>query len=213
MVRTRNPKDKAAQLIGAVGELLTEKGYQGLSLNKICITAGVSKPMVYEYFGNLTGLLKAYVQHTDSWLPYFQELEVPENPSPAQLKLLFTQLLQHQFRFMHSSKEMQQLILWEISEPNPLMRASCEAREKQGARLIALTDEYFRNSGVSLKAILGLLVGGIYYSMLHDSAQSGTLAGIDLKNEKDFEAMLATIEQIMGWAFDNAARNNRDGVS
>src|SRR6201996_504582 len=120
MAIKRNPDDKAARLIGAVGEILAEKGYQGLSLNKICIAAGVSKPMVYRYFGGLNGLLKAYVQHTDSWLPYFQTLEVPEQPTPAELKLLFTLVLQEQFRFMRRSKEMQQLIIWEVSETTPL---------------------------------------------------------------------------------------------
>jgi len=207
MVRKRNPEDKSARMIGAVGEILSEKGYHGLGLNKIAIAAGVSKPMVYANFDNLNGLLKAYIQHTDTWLPYFQELEVPENPTPDQLKTLFTRIVQDQFRFMRSSKEMQQLIIWEISEPNPLMRTSCETREKHGARLIELTEQYFRNSGISLKAILALLVGGVYYNALHASAPGGTLAGIDLKNEKDFEAMLKAIEQIIGWAFDMAAQS------
>jgi len=203
----RNPEDKAGRLIGAVGEILSEKGYQGLGMNKIAIAAGVSKPMIYRYFGGLNGLLKAYIQHTDSWLPYFQELKVPENPAPEQLKTIFIQVLQAQFRFMQKSKEMQELIIWEISETNPLMRTACDAREKQGARLIELTDEYFRNSGISLKAILVLLVGGVYFSVLHDSAQGGTLAGIDLRNEKDFDAMLKAIEQIVRWAFDMAAQS------
>jgi AcrR family transcriptional regulator len=201
----RNPEDKSARLIGAVGEILSEKGYQGLGLNKIALAAGVSKPMVYRYFDGLNGLLKAYVQHTDSWLPYFQALELPQHPTTEDLKTVFTRLLQAQFRFMRTSKEMQQLIIWEISEVNPLMRSSCEAREKHGARLLELTEQHFRNSGVSLKAVLALLVGGVYFSVLHDSAQGGTLAGIDLKSEKDFEAMLKAVEQIIAWAFDRAA--------
>ena len=200
----RNPTDKAARLISAVGDILAEKGYQGLGINKICLAAGVSKPMVYRYFGSLNGLLKAYIRHTDTWLPYFQELQVPENPTPGELKVLFTRLLQNQFRFMQTSKEMQQLIIWEISEPDPLMRASCDARENHGAKLIRLTDAYFRNSGISLKGILAMLVGGVYFSVLHDTMQGGTLAGIDLKNEKDLQAMLNTIEQVVGWAFDKA---------
>jgi AcrR family transcriptional regulator len=47
MKKTRNPDDKTARLIGAVGEILSEKGYQGLGLNKIAVAAGVSKPMIY----------------------------------------------------------------------------------------------------------------------------------------------------------------------
>lgn len=207
--KERKPEDKASRLVASVGEILAEKGYQGLGMNKIAINAGVSKPMIYQYFGNLNGLLKSYVQQTDSWLPYFQQLEVPEKPTPEQLKTLFTKVLQDQFRFFHSSKEMQQLIIWQISEPDPLMRTSCESREKQGARLIELTEQHFRNSGISLKAILALLVGGIYFNVLHDNAQVGTLAGIDLKNKKDFDTMLKAIADIIGWAFDLAGLTHR----
>lgn len=58
----RNEEDKRARLIRAVGETLAEYGYQGLGLNKIALRAGVSKPMVYRYFGGLNGLLKAYIE-------------------------------------------------------------------------------------------------------------------------------------------------------
>jgi hypothetical protein len=101
---------------------------------------------------------------------------------------------------------MQQLIIWQISEADPLMRSSCEARERHGARLLALTEEHFRNSGINLQAILALLVGGVYFSVLHDSAQAGTLAGMDLKRERDFKAMLKAISDMVGWAFDMAAK-------
>ena len=52
----RNPDDKMSRLIGAVGETLKEEGYPGLGMNRIALRAGVGKPMVYEYFGNLNGL-------------------------------------------------------------------------------------------------------------------------------------------------------------
>jgi len=33
--------------------------------------------MVYEYFANFNGLLKAYIAGKDSWVAYFQSLELP----------------------------------------------------------------------------------------------------------------------------------------
>jgi AcrR family transcriptional regulator len=200
----RNPDDKVSRLIAAVGDTLREKGYHGLGMNKIALQAGVSKPMVYEYFGNLNGLLKAYIGRKDTWLAYFESLELPENPTTEELKNCFIKMLQDQFLFFHGDKEMQKLVLWQISEFNPLMRAACEARERAGLRLLELADGHFRNSGISLKAVMGILVGGIYYNVLHDSAGLGTIAGIDIKNEKEFNTVLKTIEQIVGWAFDAA---------
>jgi AcrR family transcriptional regulator len=204
MTRTRNPDEKMSRLIDAVGETLIEKGYHGLGVNKIATRAGVSKPMVYQYFGSFSGLLKAYINGKDSWVPYFKSLNLPEKPTTEDLKNLFIKMLQDQFRYFHQEKEMQRLIHWQVSEYNPLMRATCEVREKEGLRLLDMVDGHFRNSGVSLKAVLALLVGGVYFNVLHDSADAGTMAGIDLKNEKQFEIMLNTLAQIIEWAFQAA---------
>jgi len=204
----RNPDDKKSRLIGAVGETLKENGYHGLGLNKITLRAGVSKPMVYEYFGNQTGLLKAYIGRKDTWLAYFESLELPEDPTTEELKNCFIKMLQDQFRYFHEDREMQKLVLWQISEFNPLMRATCEAREREGVRLLELADGHFRESGISLKAVMGMLVGGVYYNVLHDSAGLGTIAGIDIKNEKEFDTMLKTIAQVIEWAFQAAEMVN-----
>jgi len=190
-----------SRLIGAVGNTLREKGYHGVGVNKIALRAGVSKPMVYEYFGNLNGLRKAYIGKKDTWMAYFESLELPENPTTEELKHCFVKMLQDQVRYFHVEREMQKVVLWQISEYNLLMRATCEAREREGVRLLELADAHFRNSGISLKAVMGMLVGGIYYNVLHDSAGHGTLAGIDIKNEKEFDTVLNTIAQVIGWAF------------
>jgi AcrR family transcriptional regulator len=204
----RNPDERKLKLIGAVGETLKEEGYEGLGLNRIVARAGVSKPMVYEYYGSLNGLLKAYIAGKDSWVPYLESMELPEKPTAGELKICFITMLQDQFRFFHQEKEMQRLVHWQIRGYNPLMRATCEAREREGARLLKLADEHFRKSGISLKAVMALLVGGIYYNVLHDNAGLGTMAGIDLKNEKDFDTMLKTIARIVEGAFGAAEAAN-----
>jgi len=204
----RNPDDKRCRLIEAVGGTLMDNGYHGLTLNKVTLRAGVSKPMVYEYFANFNGLLKAYIAGKDSWVAYFQSLELPDKPTTEELKNCFIKVLQDQFRFFHGDMEMQRLVHWQVSEYNPLMRATCENREREGLRLLELADSHFRNSGVSLKAVMAMLVGGIYFNVLHDSAGVGTMAGVDLRNQKDFDIMLKTIGQVIGWAFDAAELAN-----
>lgn len=202
----RNPDDKKAKLIEAVGSTLAECGYHGLTLNKITMAAGVSKPMAYEYFVNFNGLLKAYIAGKDSWVAYFQSLELPPQPTVEDMKNCFIKMLQDQFRYFHQDREMQKLVHWQVSEYNPLMRATCENRERYGKRLLDLVDAHFRNSGVSLKAVLALRVGGIYFNVLHDSAGVGTMAGIAISDQKDFDVMLKTIAQVLGWAFDAAGK-------
>lgn len=211
MTGVRNEADKRERLLKAVGDTLAEHGYEGLGLNRIALRAGVSKPMVYRYFGGLNGLLKVYIENTDVWLPYFRSLELPDSPTIEELKRCFIQMLQDQFRFFRGNQEMQKLILWQISAYNAHMRTACEAREQEGIRLLQLADAHFRGSGISLKAVMALLVGGLYFNVLHESADAGTMAGIDLKNERDFEAMLEAMAQVVESAF-RAAEENRAGT-
>jgi len=57
---------------------------------------------------------------------------------------------------------------------------------------------------------MGMLVGGIDYNVLHDSAGLGTMAGIDIKNEMEFDLVLKTIAQVIEWGFQAAALANSD---
>lgn len=157
----RNRDDKIDKLINAVGTTLQEQGPHGLGVNKIAARAGVSKPMVYEYFGSFTGLLKAYITSKDPWIPYFHSLNLP-------------------------------------------MRASVETREREGIRLLNMVEGHFHNSGVSLRSVMAFLVGGIYYNVLHTSADAGTIAGVSLKNKEEFNQMRKTLAQVIDWAFQAA---------
>lgn len=202
----RNEEDKRRRLVAAVGSLLAEEGHTALGLNKIAWKAGVSKPMIYRYFGGLNGLLKAYIERRDSWLPCFEQLDLPAEPTAEELQRCLTRLLQDQFRALYQNREMQKLVLWQISGYEALMRGACEAREREGARLLQLADAHFRDSGISLKSVMALLVGGMYVNVLHASAGAGPMAGVDIRNEKEFEGMLATIAQVVSWAFGMAGK-------
>ncbi len=93
------------------------------------------------------------------------------------------------------------------------MRAASLTREREGLRLLELAEQHFKNSGISLKAVLAFLVGGIYFNVLNDSAGAGTVAGIDLKNERDFDTMLETMAQVVEWAFLAAGSANTEKIT
>ncbi|MES2378414.1 MAG: TetR/AcrR family transcriptional regulator [Bacteroidota bacterium] len=202
----KNRDETMQRLINAVGEVLKEKGYTELGINKIALTAGVSKELIYRYFGSLNNLLKAYISRGDYWQPLLKDLN--ETPLDENHTLqLFTDLLQNQFRFFFKEKEMQGFILWQISEYNSVLRSISEDRESEGAKLLALTNNHFKDSGINIRAVMALLLGGIYYVVLHAEHNKSTVAGIDANEEKDRDDILSTIGQILGWAWDAAAKN------
>jgi AcrR family transcriptional regulator len=201
----KNRDETMQKLIAAVGEILKEKGYTGLGVNKIALRAGVSKELIYRYFDSLNNLLRAYISSRDYWQPLLRDLN--EANDKQNTLTMFTELLQNQFRFFFEEKEMRRFILWQISEYNTLLRSISEERESEGARLLSLTNDHFEGSGINFRAVTALLLGGIYYVVLHAEHNKSTVAGMDANLEKDREDILRTIGQILGWAWEAAANN------
>jgi AcrR family transcriptional regulator len=53
------PEERREQLLDATLALVTDEGYEGLSMEGIARRAGVTKPVVYDLFGSLPELLEA----------------------------------------------------------------------------------------------------------------------------------------------------------
>jgi AcrR family transcriptional regulator len=188
-------------LLEAVGELLDQSGYASLKTNNIARKAGKDKNLIRYHFGNLNSLLAAYIREKDYWPPFFERFRLDENPVPEALAELFTELMQENFRFFSSNAKMQQIIRWQISEDNVLLREVSKAREKEGEKLLRLTDPWFKDSGINFRALLALLLGGSYYLVLHAATNKSTVSGIDANLGSDHDEILKTISQVIGWAW------------
>jgi AcrR family transcriptional regulator len=51
-------------MLGAAGEAFATHGFHGSSMDEIARAAGITKPMLYRYFGSKEGLYAAYLQMT-----------------------------------------------------------------------------------------------------------------------------------------------------
>jgi AcrR family transcriptional regulator len=58
--RTRVPRaEREQQMLEVAEDVFAERGYQATSMDEIAARVGVTKPMLYEYFGSKDGLLRA----------------------------------------------------------------------------------------------------------------------------------------------------------
>jgi len=61
--RRRLPaRERRDQLLDATRELAAQEGFHSLSVEAVARRAGISRPIVYEHFGSLEGLLEALVE-------------------------------------------------------------------------------------------------------------------------------------------------------
>lgn len=206
-IRTRDKDATIKQFIDAIGEILREEGFNGLKVNRIARHTGKDKTLIARYFTDLAGLQRAYIEEKDYWIPIFERFVLTDVDGVAEIKETFVTLMQENFDFFSSNSEMQNIILWQISEENELMTEISNAREEHGERLFQLTDPTFEGSDVNFRAVIGLLLGGIYYMVLHAETNKSKVCGIDLNTENDKLEILKTIEQVITWACERADPN------
>jgi AcrR family transcriptional regulator len=201
----KDKENTKKRLIKAVGDVITAEGFQNLKISKISKYANVDRKLIYRYFGNLNYLIEAYVSEHDYWMVFADKMkQILAEKEYSGSEQLIIDILQDQFRFFISQKEMQRLILLELSVNSPLMRSIHNTRESMGQEFLELTDPHFQHGKVNFRAIAALLVGGIYYTVLHTVYNGGKFAGIDLSTSIGRDEIVKAIGQIIAWAYKEA---------
>jgi AcrR family transcriptional regulator len=82
------PEQRREQLIDAALTVILEQGYEGVSVEAVARTAGVTRPVVYDHFPNLGRLLHALVEREERYALESLEDVVPDHAGdrhPAEL--------------------------------------------------------------------------------------------------------------------------------
>lgn len=102
---------------------------------------------------------------------------------------------------------MQKIILWGISERNPILREISENREDFGKSVFKLADKTFGNSSVDFRAVNAILVSAICYMLLHAKVNGSTICEIDLSTSADQKRIFDTIEGFINWSYKKGKIN------
>ena len=74
------PEKRREQLIDAALNVIVEQGYEGVSIESIARTAGVTRPVIYDHFANLGRLLQALIEREEAYALAQLEDVVPSAP-------------------------------------------------------------------------------------------------------------------------------------
>ncbi len=210
--RKRGPRPRHSQettrqlLIRAVGDILQEEGWQGLGVNKIAFRAGVDKKMIYWYFESYNNLVKTYIKSRDFWEPVFQDFAGTPAVEEKDLSDFISAILQHQFRTFFSDNVMQSVIHWQISETNPMLKEISEEREHSGSKIAELTDPHFSGTSYNFRAVLALMLGGVYYLVWHARFNGTTVCGVDINKQRDRDDVIKSIGQVIDLVWEAAGK-------
>jgi AcrR family transcriptional regulator len=85
--------ERREQLLDVTMEIVAEQGFAGVSIHSVAQRAGISRPIVYEHFGDLPGLLKALVKRESAHaLEQVSQTALAEMPSADPFEQLLESL-------------------------------------------------------------------------------------------------------------------------
>ena len=104
------------RLLTAVGEIVEESGLESLGINAVAQRAGVSKMLIYRYFGSLEDLIAQYIIQRDYWVNIPTEI-----PGKNELNAFVKDMFREQIRQLREDKMLIRLYRWELSVNNPIV--------------------------------------------------------------------------------------------
>ncbi|MFL9832854.1 TetR/AcrR family transcriptional regulator [Chryseobacterium terrae] len=194
-------KEKTKQkLLNAVGKILKTKGYSGLMVSKIAAVAGFDKKLIYEYFGSTDKLIDEYIKSQDYWSRFELGADVDLSDGGKEMSKL---AILNQFENLKKNKELQKILVWEMSESRPILKKLFDQREEVGEELFKnITDPHFGEKSVNFRAIAALLVAGSYHLNMFTAHNATTFCGIDMKSEEGRQEVKNAIEDIIDFAYN-----------
>ncbi|MDW7695615.1 TetR/AcrR family transcriptional regulator [Flammeovirgaceae bacterium SG7u.111] len=208
--KIRNKEHSKQLLIDAVGTIIIRDGFQKIGINAISKEAGVDKVLIYRYFGNLDGLLKAFAKQKDYWLNVEERLDIQKlEGTPQDLKNVATQLHIDFFRTIWENKEYQELLRWGLVDKNNLTEALALEHAEVAKKILSYFAKVSEKAGIDVYAIGAITISSINYLALH-SKTNDTFGSIHLNTEEGKKRIEKGIIDLMELVFDKIESVNKE---
>lgn len=191
------------KLLSAVGSILKKESFTGLTATNVAKKANLHRKLIYEYYGGIENLIKEYLNSRDYWSFNPEQIDEVIKKSKKDFgKQTAYALLENQFDSLMRNEEMRRIINWGLSEDLQPLKELNRERERLGEELFSkITDDHFKDSDKNIRAVEGILIGGIYYLTLQAKMSGETMCGIDINTEGGEAEIKKTLKQIIDWAY------------
>ena len=124
--KTRNAKRTRDRILTQASRLFAEKGFEGTAVSEITRASGVTKRMLYHYFGDKKSLYRAVFVHEWGELKEWYDKALKqrmEDPRPVETKELLAESVAIFFDFMAQRPQFVRLMMWEGLEGGEISRS------------------------------------------------------------------------------------------
>lgn len=189
----RNRAKTTLRIVDALEEVITERGLAGIAVNRIAEKAGVSKVLIYRYFGGMEGLLEYYVK-MGRLFPVLSPAMVDQiRPlSERDLAQVWSRQVIQTFRFFRTFKVGREILKATMIENDPVAEVASKAQDEEMTRLV---NQLAFIDGADSQAISGVVIGAMIHMTLL-AQNNHTLVGIDLRSEEGWSRVEEAVKTI-----------------
>jgi AcrR family transcriptional regulator len=151
--------ERENQMMAVAEEVFAERGYVASSMDEIAERVGVSKPMLYEYFGSKEGLLVACVRRARAELLRVTTEAVADAQGPEEM---LRRGLVAYFQFIRAHEQSWIVVSGQAAVVAPSAAEELEAARRQQTDLIVATMARYvpQPAPMDLVAAAEVIVGG-----------------------------------------------------
>ena len=159
---TERDRDVTEQrMLKAVGEMIRRDGFEKLGVNAVAAHCGVSKILIYRYFGSLDGLLAAYIRQHDFWINFPQEM-----PGRDELAAWLKTIFRDHIAQLRANPTLRRVCRWELSSDNALIAPLREQRERIGVELVRQVSRISGYPEAEVAAVASLVTASVTYLVM-----------------------------------------------
>ncbi len=179
------------KILDAVGSMIETDGFESLGINAVAQKAGVSKMLIYRYFGGMDQLIAKYILQHDYWV----NTELPLHDISG-VGACLKQMFREQIATLRSDMVLKRLHRWELTADNEVVRLLRERRETNGCELVRVVSRLTMSPCAEVAAMATLLSAAISYLTLIEE-QNKVYNGIDLCSDEGWQQLATGIDQII----------------
>ncbi len=200
MARDRTMTKK--KILQAFGDLLAEKGFEGVGVNAVARRAGVDKVLIYRYFGGLDQLMKTYAQSGDFWPGWSETTGLKESElADRDLREITKAALTGHLSQLRKRPLTQEIMRWELMTRNELTDEMARTREETTHKFLELTGKLAEEPETAdLLAAGAIIHAGISYLVLR-AATADVYMDVDLTSEAGWERIGRAVESLVDGYF------------
>ncbi len=179
------------RIVTALENIIKTKGFEYLGINSLAQEAGVSKMLIYRYYGGLNELIGNYIEERDWWINVDTRFLGTE-----QLNKNIKELYHRYIDQLRDNVILRRLYRWELSTENAITEKLRQKREENGKELIQRVAEITHLPDTEIAPLASILSAAISNLALMEDLTI-TYNGIELYSEKGWQQIKEGIDKII----------------